>query len=151
MKMKSNNEQIIEAEVVDYTANNELVKELGFSNTGELKCVDDTTKNLIVSNKDKNADFAEENVRSIIQLGIKSLNDLSHLASSSEHPRVYEALTELIKAMSQANKDLMDISKVKQDMEKLSEHGDTQQSKTNILVMTSNDILEKILEKNGTT
>ena len=53
----------------------------------------------------------EGNLRKIIDYGSEAVKDLSDLASSSEHPRPYEALSSLIKSVVDANMALLDVRK----------------------------------------
>jgi hypothetical protein len=53
----------------------------------------------------------EHNLRSVIDYGNNAIKDLADLAASSEHPRPYEALSNLIKTISDANLSLLSIKK----------------------------------------
>lgn len=55
---------------------------------------------------------AKENITELIKLGNKSLSELASNAKLSNHPRNYEVLTELLKAMVMANRELMEIKKI---------------------------------------
>ena len=58
--------------------------------------------------------YARENLYEIIENGSHALNELVEIAKSSEHPRAFEVVASLMKTLTDANKDLLDIqSKVK--------------------------------------
>jgi len=53
----------------------------------------------------------EGNLRKIIEYGSEAIKDLADLASSSEHPRPYEAFSSLLKSVVDANMALLDVRK----------------------------------------
>jgi len=57
------------------------------------------------------ATYARENIRALIDAGIPTLQNLIRIANDSQHPRAYEVATQLMKTMSDLNKDLMEIHK----------------------------------------
>jgi hypothetical protein len=65
---------------------------------------------------DDDYELARTNLRRIIESGGNALDDLIQLADSSQHPRAYEVIGSLIKSLSDANKDLLELSKRKRDL-----------------------------------
>lgn len=63
------------------------------------------------------ADHARENIRGLITKGIVAIDDLAKVAKESEHPRAYEVLSALLKNVSEMNKDLLNIQKMKKELE----------------------------------
>lgn len=58
--------------------------------------------------------YARENLYQVIEAGGSALDELVHLAKASENARAYEVVGQLIKTLSDANKDLLEIqNKVK--------------------------------------
>ena len=53
----------------------------------------------------------EGNLRKVIDYGNEAIKDLADLASSSEHPRPYEAMSSLLKSVVDANVALLDVRK----------------------------------------
>ena len=49
------------------------------------------------------------------------LDELAQVAAQSQHPRAYEVLTNLVKTMVEANKDLMHLKKIKVEVQKMSD------------------------------
>jgi len=63
-------------------------------------------------------EFSRENLREIIDQGMGSLENLIRIAEQSEHPRAFEVVATLMKALSDANKDLMDLQRKQQIINK---------------------------------
>ena len=58
--------------------------------------------------------YARQNLYQIIEAGGGALDELVHLAKASENARAYEVVGQLVKTLSDANKDLLEIqNKVK--------------------------------------
>ena len=59
------------------------------------------------------------NLYSIIDKGNKAINGILHVASEGDSPRAYEVVSQLIKSVADANKDLLQLHKqlkeIKQD------------------------------------
>jgi len=62
------------------------------------------------------ATYARENIRALIDAGIPTLQNLIRIANDSQHPRAYEVATQLMKTMSDLNKDLMEIHKKEMEL-----------------------------------
>jgi hypothetical protein len=69
-----------------------------------------------ITKVDDDADFARENIRTLIEKGNLAVDGILHVAKESEHPRAYEVAANLIKNLSDLNKDLMEIQKRKRDL-----------------------------------
>ena len=69
-----------------------------------------------VTKVDDDAEFARENIRTLIEKGNLAVDGILHVAKESEHPRAYEVAANLIKNLSDLNKDLMEIQKRKRDL-----------------------------------
>lgn len=88
--------------------------------------------------------IARSNLHGILMSGQEALNRMVDLADQSQHPRAYEVVATLINALTQANKDLLDLSKKKKDIV-----GNTQEEKktvTNNLFVGSTAELQKMLK-----
>ena len=55
------------------------------------------------------AAYARENIRTLIQTSTPALANLISIATESQHPRAYEVVSQLIKTISELNKDLLDV------------------------------------------
>ena len=68
---------------------------------------------MIMTNKtdEQVIEEVESNLREVIEYGREAVKNLSDLASQSEHPRPYEALSTLIRAVSDTNMNLASLRK----------------------------------------
>ena len=98
------------------------------------------------SEKKLNDDFeySRATYYELLEKGKESLEDMMEVARSSEHPRAYEVLSNLIKNMADVNDKLMDLNKKRKDMDKKEEKliGNTT---NNLFVGTTAD-LQKLLK-----
>jgi hypothetical protein len=65
--------------------------------------------------------YARENIRTLIDTGNKALNDLAYVANQSESPRAYEVLANMMKSLTEMNKDLLQLQKTKRELAPQSE------------------------------
>ena len=100
----------------------------------------------MTSEKKLNDDFeySRATYYELLEKGKESLEDMMEVARSSEHPRAYEVLSNLIKNMADVNDKLMDLNKKRKDMDKKEEKliGGTT---NNLFVGTTSD-LQKLLQ-----
>ena len=61
--------------------------------------------------------YARENLYNIIERGTDALNGIVDLANQSQHPRSFEVVADLVRTLSGANKDLLDIQKKMKDID----------------------------------
>jgi hypothetical protein len=62
-------------------------------------------------------EYARRNMYDIIEKGQQALEGILDVADQSQHPRSYEVAANLIKTMSEVNKDLLDLTKKKRDLQ----------------------------------
>ena len=73
---------------------------------------------IISSNVQDDFDFARANMVNIIEKGQEALNDILSVAQQSQQPRSFEVVSDLIRTIAQTNKDLLELSKQKKEIEK---------------------------------
>ena len=61
-------------------------------------------------------DYARGNIIAVIEKGQEALTGILDVAGMSQHPRSYEVVATLIKAVSDANKDLLELQKRRKDL-----------------------------------
>ena len=61
--------------------------------------------------------YARENLYNIIERGTDALNGIVDLANQSQPPRSFEVVADLVRTLSGANKDLLDIQKKMRDLD----------------------------------
>jgi hypothetical protein len=70
------------------------------------------------ANIDDDFAIARNNLHQIIHKGNDALEEALLVAKTSEHPRAFEVVGQLIKTLVDANKDLLDIQKKLKDLKK---------------------------------
>jgi hypothetical protein len=100
-------------------------------------------------NKNLNDDFeySRATYYELLEKGKETLNDMMEVARSSEHPRAYEVLSNLIKNMADVNDKLMDLNKKRKDIDTKEEKQIGNNTTNNLFVGTTND-LQKLLKDN---
>lgn len=90
-------------------------------------------------------EFARKNIRSILERGSAALDKMIDIADLSQHPRSYEVISDLIKSLSETNKDLLELSEKKARIESVS-NNNHQTINNNLYISTTE--LQKLLTKN---
>ncbi len=105
------------------------------------------TKDVVVvdDNPDVDTDYkyARENLYNIIERGSDALNDLVEIAGQSQSPRAYEIVGQMIKTLTDANKDLLEVQKKVKDLKK--EEGGPK-NVTNALFVGNTTELQRMLK-----
>jgi hypothetical protein len=100
-------------------------------------------------------DYARENMYNVIEKGTTALEELLGVATQSQHPRAYEVLATTMKALVDANKELVQLSKKKVEEEKNNDEPQTGSggsvTNNNLFVGTTHDLLKVLadMRKNG--
>lgn len=66
---------------------------------------------------DDDAEFARQNIRGLIEKGNEAIDGILNVAKASDHPRAYEVAANMLKHLTDMNKDLMEIQKRKKDLQ----------------------------------
>jgi hypothetical protein len=101
----------------------------------EPKKLDDTTED--------DFDFARGNLLNIIMKGGEAVDEMLEFARQSQHPRSYEVLSTLLKTLTDANKDLLHLSKTRKELTKTD---DQPQTVNQNLFVGSTAELQKLLK-----
>jgi predicted transcriptional regulator len=103
------------------------------------KAHDDSAKN--------DFEMARTNVYEVIQNGKESIDKLSQIAASSQHPRAFEVLAKLYDSILQANKDLLELQqKIRQIDAADTPMNEKAKSITNNLFVGSTAELQKVID-----
>jgi hypothetical protein len=98
---------------------------------------------------DADYEYARENLKLFIEQGKVAMENIIFLAKEGESPRAYEVVGQLIKTLSDTNKDLLDLGKKVKDLK--SKRDDTTQQPsqhiTNALFVGSTAELQKLIGK----
>lgn len=103
------------------------------------------------NNVSADATYAKENIKQLITNGTPALTNLIKIAEDSQHPRAYEVVTQLLKTLSDLNKDLMDVHKTEHQLTqnpKESKQGDIN-VKNAVFVGTTKDLRDHLKSNHG--
>ena len=89
-------------------------------------------------------EYARQNLYDVIEKGNHALEDIMDIAKQSESARAFEVVTNLIKTMVDANKDLLQLAKTKKDLDKDSDSQETKTVNNNLFVGSSAELLKMI-------
>lgn len=107
-----------------------------------------TSVSTISHNQSINDDFnyARSNLIAAIDKGQEALSGILDVATMSQHPRSYEVVATLVKAVADANKDLLELQKRHRD---LTGEGQGPSTINNNLFVGSTAELQKLLKKHN--
>lgn len=91
-------------------------------------------------------EYARGNMIAAIEKGQEALSGILDVAGMSQHPRSYEVVATLVKAVADANKDLLELSKKRKELEKV-DNGGPQTVNNNLYLGSTADLL-KLLKDN---
>ena len=91
-------------------------------------------------------EYARGNMIAVIEKGQEALSGILDVAGMSQHPRSYEVVATLVKAVADANKDLLELAKKRKDIEKV-DNGGPQTVNNNLYLGSTADLL-KLLKDN---
>ena len=91
-------------------------------------------------------EYARGNMIAVIEKGQEALSGILDVAGMSQHPRSYEVVATLVKAVADANKDLLELAKKRKDLEKV-DNGSPQTVNNNLYLGSTADLL-KLLKDN---
>ena len=91
-------------------------------------------------------EYARGNMIAVIEKGQEALSGILDVAGMSQHPRSYEVVATVVKAVADANKDLLELAKKRKDLEKV-DNGGPQTVNNNLYLGSTADLL-KLLKDN---
>ena len=90
--------------------------------------------------------YTRENLYTVIEQGKHALEQMMDVARASEHPRAYEVVSTLMNTLVNANKDLLDLSKKKQELAPKEDFGGPQTVNNNLFVGSTADLQKALKE-----
>jgi hypothetical protein len=96
---------------------------------------------------DADYEYARENLKLFIEQGKVAMENIIFLAKEGESPRAYEVVGQLIKTLSDTNKDLLDLGKKVKDLKNKKDDMQQPQHVTNALFVGSTAELQKLIGK----
>jgi hypothetical protein len=106
----------------------------------EKKSVEVVHKDDKMENLENDYKYARENLYNVIERGTDALNGIVDLAQQSQHPRSFEVVADLIRTLSSANKDLLDVQKKMKDLQP--ENDKPKNVTNNLFVGSTKDITD---------
>jgi hypothetical protein len=103
----------------------------------------------IKAEKNNDYEYARTNLYSIIEKGTNALDDIIDIAKQSESARAFEVVTNLIKTMTEANKDLLSLAKTKKELDRDENIPEKQVTNNNLFVGSSAELLKMIKDKSN--
>jgi hypothetical protein len=103
-KLNDNLSDILDVEPIVYDIENTKQNQHSIQNISKDSIDDDT-------------EFARNNIRDLIEKGNNAIDGLLSVAKASDHPRAYEVAANMLKSLTDMNKDLMEIQKRKKDLQ----------------------------------
>ena len=125
----------------------EIGKSLGLTPLPEVIPVSQANKPIVAKDDqaaEKDYQYARDNLKGIIENGNMALQELTSIASTSESPRAFEVVAQMVKNLADVNKDLLEIQKKL----KVLKDGEQKDPKnvTNALFVGSTAELQKIIK-----
>ena len=84
----------------------------------DIEAVGNTLTNQIQKSSENDYEYARENLYEIITKSKVALEGIMKVATEGDSPRAYEVVTQMLKTMSEINKDLIDLEKIKNEANK---------------------------------
>lgn len=86
----------------------------------DIEPVELTSNTEVIEVKDvveDDAEYARQNLRTLINKGNDAADHIISVAKQSDHPRAFEVVAGMLKNLADMNKDLLEIQKRKQDLQ----------------------------------
>jgi len=96
--------------------------------------------------QDEDYEYVRKNLQDIIETGAVALQGIVELAESSDHPRAYEVVGQIMRQLAETNKDLIELQK---DMKKIKNEESAKKVTQNAIFMGSTAELQKFLRGQG--
>lgn len=102
---------------------------------------------IVQSEIDSDFEFARNNIRELAEKGKIAVDNILQVASATDHPRAYEVAANLLKSMSDINKDLIELQKKKRDLMPQKEQTTINVDKA-VFVGSTADLIKQIKQVN---
>ena len=142
-KKKNVNERISEAlniehEIIDA----EIVEE------SKTEIIPAPQKSMKDFHLERDYDYVRGNLKDIVEKGTVAIDGILSVASEGDSPRAYEVVSQLIKSVSEANKDLISLHKSIKEIKKedSSVHGNTKNVTNNSIFVGSTKALQDLVK-----
>ena len=105
-------------------------------------------KNMKDFHLERDYDYVRGNLKDIVEKGTVAIDGILSVASEGDSPRAYEVVSQLIKSVSEANKDLISLHKSIKEIKKedSSVHGNTKNVTNNSIFVGSTKALQDLVK-----
>ena len=146
-KKKNVNERISEAlniehEIIDAEVISEVIEE------PKTEIMPAPQKGMKDFHLERDYDYVRGNLKDIVEKGTVAIDGMLSVASEGDSPRAYEVVSQLIKSVSEANKDLISLHKSIKEIKKedSSVHGNTKNVTNNSIFVGSTKALQDLVK-----
>lgn len=88
--------------------------------------------------------FARENIKTLVEKGKLAVDDILQVAKSTDHPRAYEVASNMIKQLSDMNKDLLELQKKKRELKPVEVQNTTVNVDKAVFVGSTAELIKQI-------
>jgi hypothetical protein len=99
-----------------------------------------------LGHQDEDYEYVRNNLQDIISKGGSALDGILELAKDSDHPRAWEVVGQIMRQLSETNKDLIELQK---DMKKIKDEEGAKKVTQNAIFVGSTNELQKFLRGQG--
>lgn len=99
-----------------------------------------------IGHQDEDYEYVRNNLQDIISKGGSALDGILELAKDSDHPRAWEVVGQIMRQLSETNKDLIELQK---DMKKIKDEEGAKKVTQNAIFVGSTKELQKFLRGQG--
>lgn len=93
---------------------------------------------------------AKENILNLIDVSTSAFSELSELATMSQDTRVYRVMAEFLATLVAANKELVVLKQIDQEIQQKENSSKTPQTINQNLILSTKDLIDLIKEKQTT-
>lgn len=94
---------------------------------------------------DKDFQKARENLKELISLGFNAIDGVLKVASEGDSPRAYEVVAQMLKAVAETNKDLVELHQRMKTIKEEKYESNTVNNTTNAIFLGSTKDLQELL------
>ncbi len=93
-------------------------------------------------------EVARQNLHNLVIKGNDALDEIILIAKQAESARAFEVVSTLIKTLTDANRDLVDLAKKKKDLLQKDDGQKSQTINNNLIVSSTSDLIDLLKNKN---
>lgn len=103
---------------------------------------------VVVDQIEDDYEYARGNIIATIEKGREALDGIIDVATLGQNARAFEVAAGLVKTMVDANKDLLELTKKRKEIEKIDNKGDPKTVNNNLFVGSTAELLKALKSNN---